>query len=47
MEYLEIIVTKYGSRKGGMKGRVVNGGQATGSVKRIMKGRNVSVEVKR
>ena len=46
-KYLGSVLCKYGSMEGEIKERAVRGRQVIGSLGRIMKGRNVSMEVKK
>ncbi len=47
LKYLGTIVCKHGSIEGEIWERTVKGRQVMGALERVMKGRNVSVEVKR
>ena len=46
-KYLGTVLCKYGSMEGEVRERAVKGRQVVGSLGRIMKGRNVSVDVKK
>ena len=46
-KYLGTVLCKYGMMEGEVRERTVKGRQVIGSLERIMKGRNVSMEVKK
>lgn len=46
-KYLGSVLCKYGSMDGEIRDRAVKGRQVIGSIDRIMRGRNVTREVKR
>ncbi len=46
-KYLGTILCKHGSMEGEIKERTIKGRQVMGAMERVMKGRNVSIEIKR